>query len=78
MGWDPVLGLLGTSLSLSFVRLLGLLSESSRSPSSYSTETWFFSMREPGVVLVVAGAGLDGGAREDEDEGERPKNLFDM
>jgi hypothetical protein len=34
-------------------------------------------MREPGVVLVVAGAGLDGGAREDE-EGERPKNLFDM
>jgi hypothetical protein len=30
-------------------------------------------LREPGVDLVV-----DGGAREDEDEGERPKNLFDM
>ncbi len=86
LGWDPATRAPpGSSLSWSFNRLLALLSESSRSPSSYSTETWSFSL--------CAGEDLFEGElkfgfvwarsrcrwkEDDDDDDDRPKKFFGM
>lgn len=73
LGWDPATRAPpGRSLSLSFSRLLDLLSDLLSSPSSYNLETWSFcscSLRLKLVGFLPV---------SEAEEVRYPKNLFDM